>query len=128
MKTHAFFAAMGGFAFDISNANVPFFPRGRQYLPLTPRGVEFLLEHQPSLLRSLTQAGIEDKSKSDQIAKFIVIAQASWFIVQTLQRIIGNLTISLLDLNICGHCFCALLVYWCWRDKPLIQRTTAGID
>ena len=46
-------------------------------------------------------------------------AQALWFCMQILARIIKALPITLLELNTFAHSICALLIYIIWWNKPL---------
>ena len=89
---------------------------------LTPNGLKFLAETIPgaipTMLPRMSEADIDDKSKADYFIKLWLIIQASWFCIQCLFRLIAGYSISLLELNTLGHCLCALLIYWWWREKP----------
>ena len=116
---HGFYAAMGGFAFDSSDASEAFLPDGRTRASLTTSGVRFLLEHEPDLLPDISEEQIHDKSKADGLKKFLVCVQAMWFCASSISRLISSLPISLLELNAMGHSACALLIYVMWWEKPL---------
>jgi len=119
---------MGGFAFDIRQASVPSLPLRRRYLTITPQGAEFLLKMKPNIILNITKAQIQDKSKNNDLAKLLVCIQALWFIVQTLHRLFGKLTLSLLELNTLGHGICTILIYFVWWDKPLGVTQPTLID
>ena len=115
---HSWYAVMGGFAFDTSSAARPFLPDSRERIVLTMDGLIALAKHWPHLLPRLSQGDIEDKSKSDGLAKLITCWQATWFCVQCICRLAQGLSISLLELNVFGHAICALLIYVLWWTKP----------
>ena len=115
---HSWYAVMGGFAFDTSSAARPFLPDSRERIVLTMDGLIALAEHWPHLVPRLSQGDIEDKSKSDGLAKLITCWQATWFCVQCICRLAQGLSISLLELNVFGHAICALLIYVLWWSKP----------
>ena len=117
--THGFYAVMGGFAFDSSNASEPFLPHARTRAALTAEGIRFLFEHEPDLLPPISTEEIEDKSKADGLKKFLVCVQAGWFCASCISRLASALPISLLELNAMGHAACALLIYVMWWRKPL---------
>ena len=118
--THSWFAIIGGFAFDISNAPETFFPDGRRRLTITADGIQVIAKQWPHLLlQSLPSSeDIRDKSKADGLAKVLACWQATWFCVQCIFRLSSGLTISLLELNVFGHAICALLIYIIWWGKP----------
>jgi hypothetical protein len=116
---HSFYANMGGFVFDTSDADINFLPNSRQRLTLTPRGLLYLLEHEPDLIPEISEEHIYDKSKASGLAKTLVCLQALWFCVQCIVRFAQGLAVSLLELNVFGHAICALLMYFLWWDKPL---------
>ena len=115
---HSWYAVMGGFAFDTSSAARPFLPDFRERIVLTVDGLIALAEHWPHLVPRLSQGDIEDKSKSDGLAKLITCWQATWFCVQCICRLTQGLSISLLELNVFGHAICALFIYMLWWSKP----------
>lgn len=72
---------------------------------------------------TLTKEDIEDKSKSDALAKGLVILQTLWFIIQCIARHIQGLAIT--ELEIVTLAFCSLngAMYFFWWHKPLdVQR------
>lgn len=118
---HGFYAGMGGFVFD--------FEKGRplelasclpdlERLTLTARGVALLAKcgHLPEI----TRRQIEDKSKSDHLAKTLIILQATWFLIQIVGRLAQHLPVTLLEVNTIAHIFCLFLVYLLWWNKPAL--------
>ena len=103
---HSFFACTGGFAFDTENdetlASTPFLPPDcPRRLTITASGMAFLAKcgHVPRV----SKAEITDKSKANDIAKALVLIQASWMLVQVIGRVIAGLPVTLLEVNIIAH-------------------------
>ena len=109
--THDFFASTGGFAFEIETEATPINEKGRvrPFLPpnaphrltLTARGVALLARcgHLPSI----PEAEISDKSKANDLAKALVIIQATWMLIQVIGRLIARLPVTLLEVNTIAH-------------------------
>ena len=116
---HSFYAIMGGFAFDTSQAKPNFLPNGRSRLTLRFEALKYIAEHAPSLIPDLPAEDIRDKSKADSLAKFLVCLQVIWFVTQCIVRLAQKQAISFLELNTFGHAICALLIYALWWHKPL---------
>jgi hypothetical protein len=118
---HSYYSVMGGFAIDTSvlppEIKGPFSSKKR--MTLTWAGVRLLMKREPHLLPQLSLEQIEDKAKANGLAKTIVCAQAIWFCLQCVTRIIQGLSISILELNVFCHALCALLIYILWWHKPL---------
>ena len=116
--THSFYAIMGGFAFDTSDAEPNFLPNHRSRLCISVYGLSYIAMKAPELIPDIAEKQIKDKSKADSLAKFIVCLQALWFCVQCITRVSQRKAISLLELNTFAHAFCALLIYALWWYKP----------
>jgi hypothetical protein len=103
-KTHDFFASTGGFAFELQPNR-----RGIRFLPetcptrltLTARGVALLAKC--DRLPDVPEKDILDKSKANDLAKALVVIQASWVLLQTLGRLIVKLPVTLLEVNTMAH-------------------------
>jgi hypothetical protein len=124
---HSFYALMGGFAF--STYDLPpgkkFLPGNRDVVILQLHGLEYVAEHEPSIIPDLSTEEILDKSKAGGFDKAIVCTQATWFLTQLIARIGQGLPISLLELNTAAHALCALLIFILWWDKPMrIEQPT----
>jgi hypothetical protein len=118
-KVHGFYTLMGGFALDFKSSDSPFVTSSVTRMTLTPEGLFFLLNFEPTLLPTITEAEINDKSKASNFAKFIACSQALWFCLQCLARTVQGLPVSLLEVSTIAHAFCALLIYVLWWEKPL---------
>ena len=114
---HSFFASTGGFAFDFDDTD-GFGHEGLQesstkdtYMSvsqdnmkratITARGMALLAKcgHLPNV----PEGDIADKSKANDLAKFLVVLQASWMLLQVLGRLIARLPITLLEINTVAH-------------------------
>ena len=103
-KTHDFFASTGGFAFDLptSHGRTKFLPETcPTRLTLTARGIALLAKC--DRLPDVSEKDILDKSKANNLAKALVVIQASWMLLQTLGRVIVGLPITLLEVNTMAH-------------------------
>ena len=109
-RVHDFFASTGGFAFEIEGGvcnesaekNVGFLPSScPSRLTLTARGIALLAEcgHLPDIPEGV----ILDKSKANDLAKAMVLIQASWMLLQTIGRLIARLPVTLLEVNTVAH-------------------------
>lgn len=117
---HSFYAGAGGFVFDLEQSEGGYgfepFISGPQRLTLTAHGV--LLLAKCGLLPDLDEREIEDKSKTDGLAKALVLLQAGWMLLQTLGRVATHIPTSLLEVNTIGHILCAFIIYLLWWNKP----------
>lgn len=117
-NVHSFYAGMGGLVIDtIDSLEGPYMwdsPR----LSLGSRGVLFVARH-GGCISVISKASIFDRSKADNVGKFLACLQAEWVIVQCTGRLASHLPLTLLEINTLGHVFCALLMYLFWLQKPL---------
>lgn len=104
---------MGGIRVQTNSESIP----SNNQLTLTAEGVRLLsfLGRLPEIY----EGQILDKSKADGLAKFLVVVQASWMIIQTLARVHQKLPVTLLEINTMGHVVCAFALYGLWWSKPL---------
>ena len=109
-RVHDFFACTGGFAFEMGGGtrsrsgekNFGFLPSScPNRLTLTARGIALLAEcgHLPDIPEGV----ILDKSKANDLAKAMVLIQASWMLLQTVGRLITKLPVTLLEVNTVAH-------------------------
>ncbi|RPB21473.1 hypothetical protein L211DRAFT_869976 [Terfezia boudieri ATCC MYA-4762] len=116
---HSHYACMGGFVFDTK----PHKPHEVEYIPNSPRltinshGILFLAQNVN--LPDIPLESIQDHSKADDLAKILVIMQASWIIIDCISRTISQLPLTLLEVNTVAHVLCAFAIYALWWDKPL---------
>lgn len=100
-----------------SNEQYPITSQGR--LTLTKSGIQWLLLHAKNIFPDLSEADILDKSKASTFVKTLTCLQAFWFCLQCIVRLTMNTSISLLELNVFGHCTCVFIIYAIWWNKPL---------
>lgn len=110
----------GGFVFELKESEggygiKPFIP-GPQRLTVTAHGV--LLLAKCGLLPDIDELEIKDKSKTDGLAKALVLLQAAWMLLQTLGRLVTGIPTTLLEVNTIGHILCAFVIYLLWWSKP----------
>ncbi|KAF3939537.1 hypothetical protein ABW19_dt0209686 [Dactylella cylindrospora] len=130
--THSFFASTGGFAIEISS------PTEKSvfgsYLPDTAPNKLTLTAHGVGLLASLGHLPdvpveeIEDKSKGNDIAKFLVMLQAAWMLMQIIGRLAAKLPVTVLEVNTVAHVLCAFAMYGLWWKKPLMPNAPISIS
>lgn len=104
---------MGGFVFDFhhkgGDVGPSFVPIKFNRLALTSQGV--ILLARCGYLPVINPDDIRDKSKSDGLAKALVILQASWMLIRTISSKIVQLPVSLLKVNTVAHVFCVFVIY-----------------
>ena len=66
-----------------------------------------------------TKAEIEDKGKSDWLAKSLVLLQTSWFVMQCIARAIEHLPITHLEIVTLAYAATNFVIYIFWWNKPL---------
>lgn len=108
---HKFFASTGGFAFEVEAEEAaepgqarigPFLPPGTsRRLTLTARGMALLARC--DRLPDIAKADINDKSKANDVAKALVMIQASWMLIQVIGRLIAKMPVTLLEVNTIAH-------------------------
>lgn len=115
---HGFYGTMGGFAIDIDDAGdrYAYIFGGTKRLTLTAKGVALLA--QCGYIPEIPLDDIEDKNKTDGLAKLLVCVQAGWMIVQVISRSAAGLPTTLLEVHTVAHVVCALIVYILWWHKP----------
>lgn len=112
----AFFIVMGGLTFSpIDHLKYRHYER-----TLSARGFTDLVENgvvDPMRLLEL-KVDIQDKGKSDILAKVLVCAQASWMMINCLLRKAAGLPITVIELNVIVHVMSMIAIYACWWKKP----------
>ena len=106
--THGFFAEMGGFVYRDHEGN-----------SRTIDSLEFLELCEANKIANpiITVQEIQDKSKSDALAKAIFTVQLLWFTVQVVARGSRGLAVTLVELDTVSMAALALLILWFWWDK-----------
>jgi hypothetical protein len=126
--THGFFANMGGFAVRRKRASVdepltpPIHLNGEPLLALLKRGHKSLIK-----APLLSQADIEDRSKSNLFAKSVVILQVLYYCGSCLLRLIHHLSVTQLEIGTFGFAVCSVLSFFVLFPKPRSVNTTTVI-
>ena len=105
-QTHAFFMIMGGFHFFSERENYP----------LTWEDVGTLLKNKQITLP--TRAEIQDRSKSDSLAKILVLIQTLWFVMQCIARRLERLPTTELEIVTLAYGAISFGMFIAWWDKP----------
>ena len=87
--------------------------------PLHPLGVKDLLssgKYEPFFIP--TEEEIEDKAKSNWLAKFLVLLQTSWFVTQCIARGIEHLPLTHLEIVTLAYAAMNFAIYSFWWYKP----------
>ena len=66
-----------------------------------------------------TKEEIEDKGKSDWLAKSLVMLQTSWFVMQCIARAIDHLPVTHLEIVTLAYAAMNFVIYIFWWNKPL---------
>ena len=66
-----------------------------------------------------TKAEIEDKGKSNWLAKSLVLLQTSWFVMQCIARAIEHLPVTHLEIVTLAYAAMNFVIYIFWWNKPL---------
>jgi hypothetical protein len=111
---HGFYAAMGGFAIQSHYLDKQYPITGQGRLTLTKDGILWLLQMAPEVFPNLTEDEILDKSKASTLVKALTCLR-----LQCIVRLTMDTSISLLELNVFGHCICTFIIYAIWWHKPM---------
>lgn len=118
-NVHSWLVVMGGMAFeDTAPEEKQFMPDGCQRTTLSLPLFEWVVKNRPLLVPDVSREYIEDKSKSDRLAKVLTCWQTGYFCIQCTFRLSQRFSVTLLELNVFAHSICALLLFLIWWDKP----------
>ena len=108
---HAFYANMGGFAFqDDNNATVDV-PKPETFI--------YIMTHFPNIITNTRRDTILDRPASSGLDKFVLIVQVAWFCISCGSRLFQRLPLTLLEVSTAAHVLCTLATYFVWWSKPL---------
>ena len=120
--THGFFIIMGGFhLFKRSSEETHNDDRcisEEDDEPLHPLEESDLLGYSESFTMP-TEAEIDDRGKSNWLAKFLVLLQTSWFVMQCIARGIEHLPVTHLEIVTLAYAAMNFVIYVFWWNKPL---------
>jgi hypothetical protein len=113
-RTHAFFMIMGGFHYfeGSDNSGAPC----NAVHPLRYQDVISMLKNKTISLPP--EEEIQDKSKSDWLAKMIILLQTLWFVTQCIARGIEKLPTTELEIVTLAYTAIYFGMFIAWWDKP----------
>ena len=132
-KTHGFFVIMGGFHLfehgPVETSNNDEAILHDHDIPLRPLAARDLYgDNTDQSIRAdvdftsftvPTEEEIEDRGKSDWLAKSLVLLQTSWFVTQCIVRAIEHLPVTHLEIVTLAYAATNLVIYIFWWNKPL---------
>jgi hypothetical protein len=104
--THGFFIIMGGFRVSTPSKGYP----------LNRQAALNHLRSEPEYLP--LEEEIEDRSKSDLLAKTLVLFQTLWFVTQCIARWVQHLQVTELEVVTLAYALFNLGIYLAWLKKP----------
>ncbi|PVF91973.1 hypothetical protein CPB86DRAFT_830300 [Serendipita vermifera] len=116
---HGFFVSMGGFhAFVREQADrAPLTHESDEpYYPLHRKEVMQMFRDRQ--LDLPLEADIQDKGKTDWLAKTIVMLQTGWFVIQCIARRAAHLPLTELEVVTLAYTIMNVGIYAAWWDKP----------
>ena len=123
---HAFYAMMGGFAFEATfDDDIPKFLDG---IPTNPRctvdvpkfdTVIYIMKNFPHIITNVSEDYILDQAASSSLGKALLFVQVAWFCANCASRLLQRLPLSLLEVSTAAHAFCTLITYVVWWSKPI---------
>ncbi|OTA07691.1 hypothetical protein A9Z42_0085960 [Trichoderma parareesei] len=117
-----FFADMGGFMLHPKDHD-SFEP-----FPLNAKQLHWLVVNGHINYPDVDHAKeIWDKSKQDQLARFITAFQIGYFVLQCIGRAAQKLTITTLELNTLAIVVCSLMTSFIWQHKPSNVQTPIAL-
>ena len=123
--THAHFLQMGGFMLFEQGLpkGVLFYDKGD-----TSGTFSVLLRQKRIQFPDVTKEEIEDRSKSDGLAKCLVIGQTGWFILQCIARLTAGLVMTELELITLALATLNAFMYFFWWHKPFDLQTQVPVN
>ncbi|KAJ7761217.1 hypothetical protein DFH07DRAFT_1021031 [Mycena maculata] len=79
-------------------------------------------------IKAIPEADIEDKSKDDNLLKFLTLAQVVWFAMQIVARLTKSLPISALETATVAFAVIHIVTWGFWRKKPRGVSEAIPID
>jgi hypothetical protein len=113
-RTHAFFMIMGGFHYFEGSDKA-----GAHYNAVHPLRYQDVISMLKNGTISLpTEEEIQDRSKSDWLAKTIALLQTIWFVTQCIARSIESLPTTELEIVTLAYTAINVGMFIAWWDKP----------
>ncbi|EXJ55963.1 hypothetical protein A1O7_08894 [Cladophialophora yegresii CBS 114405] len=116
---HGFYADMGGFVLQ---------PHGWKQFPIDAKQLLYLIERGHIRYPDTKVAQINDRNKSDGLARFVTTCQIVWFTLNVITRPTQNLAVTTIEITTIASIVCTLAVNFCWRHKPMDVSTAIVLE
>ncbi|PVF92169.1 hypothetical protein CPB86DRAFT_717954 [Serendipita vermifera] len=113
-RTHAFFVMMGGFYAYKPSDSPDYYDQACH--PLSSDSMIWLVREQQYHLPSNEE--IEDRNKSNWLAKVVVLTQTTWFVVQCAARVLKGLPLTELEIMTLAYTLVNFATSLAWWSKP----------
>jgi hypothetical protein len=116
-RVHGFFVLMGGFhAHARGDSELEKYLLGTPLYPLDQKTV--INKVKTGEIELPLEGEIQDRSKTDWLAKTLVLLQTGWFVVQCIARGVAHLPLSELEVVTLAYTIINFGIYIAWWDKP----------
>jgi hypothetical protein len=116
-RVHGFFVIMGGFhAYLRDDSNLQSRSPDQPLYPLDQKKV--IEKVKKGEIELPLEGEIQDKSKTDWLAKTLVLLQTGWFVIQCIARGVARLPLSELEVITLAYTIMNVGIYIAWWDKP----------
>ncbi|OAP62704.1 hypothetical protein AYL99_01931 [Fonsecaea erecta] len=114
-----FYADMGGFVLK---------PRGWKEFPVNAKQLLYLIERGHIRYPETRVSQINDRNKSDSLARFVTACQIIWFVLNVIARPTQKLAVTTIEITTIASIVCTLGVNFCWRHKPMDVGTAIVLE
>jgi hypothetical protein len=114
----AFYYNMRGFRYFAPGATRGLSDGAGKPKNLKMRHIEVIVEHNWLRLIDVRSERIKEYSKQNRLAKTIALAQALWFVIQTIARAHQHLPTSPFEITTIAYVSCAVISWVLWYRKP----------
>jgi hypothetical protein len=116
-RKHGFFIIMGGFhAYTRDDSKDKKLDPGTPCYPLDQETV--FEKYRKGEIEWPLEGEIQDRSKTDWLAKTLVLCQTGWFIIQCIARGVAHLPLSELEVITLAYTIMNVGIFIAWWDKP----------
>jgi hypothetical protein len=112
---HCFFANMGGVHLEFRDRKIA----GLSSFPMDCEQLLYLVQHKYMALPEISEDDINDRNKTDGLARAITIVQTLWFMTNLFGRIAQGLFVTTMELTTLGFVFLMSCCSICWWRKPM---------
>ncbi|MCJ1393768.1 hypothetical protein MMC18_006644 [Xylographa bjoerkii] len=120
---HAFYIGMLGLKYRTPRGEKVLWPN--QYIWLLQQG---LIDWEDHALWGLSEENIRDKSDADSTVKLAALCQVSWFVAQSIMRVVHSLPLSQLETMTLAYIPLFIATYFFWWLKPKDVKTSSVVE